>query len=413
MKRFGLSRQAASRQLSRHIMPMFLETKDWEQQPQPQQVVGDDEDDDDGGGKQPAVETDAIGQQQQQQQLIQDQQHQPAVVVATTTTTTTALPTTINHQQQQQTNTIQQPPPTTIPTPKKRSIVISGVTSGLGRALLGYYSNQGHYIAGCGRRLNEIQSLQLQYPHAKLSVVDVSCDVSVGEWAASIFNSSGDEQQQQQQQQSKVVVDLVIANAGISPETIHQSKCAWEVPRQDFDSTIDVNVKGVSNMIRHFVPHMLTNTTPTSTGGTGGTFVAMSSGLGRSPNPYHAAYCSSKWAVEGMMKSLAMSFPVESGMCAVPLAPGIVQTENNNDNDKFGGVEASLSSSSSTAGNTNNLEEWVKVAGPMILGLSRKDNGKSLSVKGFYSLRYRQSWSFPDGSGIPDQGGVLHHSMLV
>ena len=38
----------------------------------------------------------------------------------------------------------------------------------------------------------------------------------------------------------------------------------------------------------------------------------------------------------------------------------------------------------------------------MILGLSRKDNGKSLSVKGFYSVRYRQSWSFQDGSGIPD-----------
>jgi NADP-dependent 3-hydroxy acid dehydrogenase YdfG len=253
---------------------------------------------------------------------------------------------------------------------KKRNIVISGVTSGLGRALLGYFYNHGHTVSGCGRRSSEITVLKSQFPNAHLSVVDVSDDTQVQAWAESICTAAGTGDNK---------VDLVIANAGVSPETMFQNKKAWEVPLQDFDNTIDVNIKGVSNMIRHFVPRMVENNV--------GTFVALSSGLGRSPNPFHAAYCASKWAVEGMVKSLAMSLP-EGPMCAVPLAPGVVKTDSSGKNDTGG-----------------NIDTWVEAAAPMILGLSRKDNGKSLSVKGFYSVRYRQTWSFPDGSGIPKQPG--------
>lgn len=271
----------------------------------------------------------------------------------------------------------------------KRSIVISGVTSGLGRALLGYFYNHGHTVAGCGRNGDEILVLQGQFPNAKLSVVDVANDKSVQLWAETVCSGGGVENATKEGNETEV--DLVIANAGISPETLYPTKAtAWEVPRQDFDDTIDVNVKGVANMIRHFVPRMVKNNN--------GTFVAMSSGLGRSPNPHQVAYCASKWAVEGMVKSLAMSLPLDGEMCAVPLAPGVVQTGV--------GLDGKTNEGSSSNGN---IDKWIEVAGPMILGLSGKDNGKSLSVKGFYSVRYRQTWSYQDGSGIPDRVSHGYH----
>lgn len=351
IKRFGLSRQAALRQLTRHVLPMFSNEGIF--------LTGCDEEDDTGIGEHTADGRKVAGTAQMQAQSGGGGGGVTTMmkVVEEGTTTTAVLP------------------------QSKRSIVISGVTSGLGRALLGYFYNHGHTVAGCGRRISEIQALQGQFPNAKLSVVDVSNDKSVQDWADTICGSVDGEDGE-----SKVKVDLVIANAGVSPETMHQTKLAWEVPREDFDDTIDVNIKGVSNMIRHFVPRMVKNNV--------GTFVAMSSGLGRSPNPYHAAYCASKWAIEGMVKSLAMSFP-DGPMCAVPLAPGVVQTGITVDGKNEG---------SSSSGN---IDKWIEVAAPMILGLSRKDNGKSLSVKGFYSVRYRQSWSFPDGSGIPDQLGHI------
>mmetsp|Transcript_7468 Transcript_7468/g.16292 ORF Transcript_7468/g.16292 Transcript_7468/m.16292 type:complete len:608 (+) Transcript_7468:120-1943(+) len=255
----------------------------------------------------------------------------------------------------------------------KRSIVISGVTVGLGRVLFRYYCDQGHDVAGCGCDLEEIHLLQLEFPNAKLSVVNVADDDAVARWAAELEGSG-------------MKVDVVIANAAICPET-DIDKPAWEVPRFDFDDTIDVNVKGVSNMVRHFVPWMIrTRCAEGSEGhiGGGGTLVAMSSDLGRSPNSHHAAYCASKFAVEGMIKSVAMSLPAP--LCAVPLAPGRMTPAEEG--------------KKTTKGVSNDVHRWVDVTGPMILRLNRKDNGRSLSVKGFYSVRDRQTWIIQDGTGV-------------
>lgn len=264
----------------------------------------------------------------------------------------------------------------------KRTIVITGVTSGLGRALLEHYYVQGHRIAGCGTRQKEINRLQKRFPEAQLSVVDVANDVLVAAWADKLCGKlSGNGTNNNEQWD----IDLVIANAGISPETAFENKSAWEVPRSDFDSTLDINIKGVSNMIRHFIPRMI-KAAKNHSKENSRCFVAMSSGLGRSPNPYHTAYCASKWAVEGMVKSLAMSLP--EPLCAVPLAPGVVQTGMMPGND-----------------GDNTASNWVKIAGPMILGFDRDVNGKSLSVDGFYTEKYKSTWTVKDGDGIPDELG--------
>ena len=61
-----------------------------------------------------------------------------------------------------------------------------------------------------------------------------------------------------------------VNNAG----TINKNNKIWEVPEEDFDTVIDTNVKGVANMLCHFIPLMLTRNQ--------GIIVNMSSGWGRS-----------------------------------------------------------------------------------------------------------------------------------
>ena len=241
-------------------------------------------------------------------------------------------------------------------------------------------------MAGCGTREREIQTLQTLYPEARLRVVNVTSDASVEAWANDIICDGGSNASCSSESNSWNVVDIVIANAGISPETKFGNLPGWEIPQTDFDDTIDINVKGVANMMRHFVPRMIDDAM-NQRGSYNKSFVAMSSGLGRSPNPFHSAYCASKWAVEGMMKSLAMSLP--EPLCAVPLAPGVVQT----------GMMPGMD------GDDNTTSNWVKVAGPMILGFDRNDNGKSLSVDGFYTEQYKDTWIIKDGVGIPDELG--------
>lgn len=240
-----------------------------------------------------------------------------------------------------------------------RVIAISGVTSGLGKALLEHFAAAGHKVHGCGRRGEEIADLKKRWPNADLRVLDVLDDDGVKSWAAGME-----------------CVELVICNSGISPESqLHLP--AWELDKAAFDQTIDINIKGVMNMIRHFTPVLLRRRR--------GAMVALSSGLGRSSNPTHTAYCASKWAIEGLMKSVAMALP--EPLAAVPLAPGVIATgmqKGDGDGD---------------------VTEWVKVAAPLLLKISRDDNGVSMSVPGFYSEKYKETWIVPDGASLPSELG--------
>src|SRR5205085_98631 len=130
--------------------------------------------------------------------------------------------------------------------------------------------------------------------------VDVSCDSAVRAWAESVL-------------QGGFVPDLLLNNAAV----VNANARLWEVPAEEFDRVIDVNIKGVANVIRHFVPAMIARKC--------GVIVNFSSGWGRSTSPEVAPYCATKWAMEGLSFALAQELP--RGMAAVPLNPGIINTE--------------------------------------------------------------------------------------
>lgn len=63
---------------------------------------------------------------------------------------------------------------------------------------------------------------------------------------------------------------FLVNNAG----TINRNNKIWEVPEEEFDTVIDTNIKGTTNVLRHFIPIMIENKH--------GIIVNMSSGWGRS-----------------------------------------------------------------------------------------------------------------------------------
>jgi NAD(P)-dependent dehydrogenase (short-subunit alcohol dehydrogenase family) len=97
-----------------------------------------------------------------------------------------------------------------------------------------------------------------------------------------------------------------------------------------------------------------------------GVIVNLSSGWGRSVSPEVAPYCASKWAIEGLTKALAEELP--AGMAAVPLNPGVIDTE------------MLRSCWAAAAAGYPKPEAWAKIAAPFILALGPKDNGRSVSV---------------------------------
>jgi NAD(P)-dependent dehydrogenase (short-subunit alcohol dehydrogenase family) len=181
-----------------------------------------------------------------------------------------------------------------------KTILITGVSRGLGRALTEEFIRFGHVVIGCGRSEKEIAQLSKQFPVPNdFSVVDVADDSQVAAWAKKFSPSHA-------------TPDLLLNNAAL----INRSAPLWEISAQEFSDVIDVNLKGVANVIRHFVPAMIKEGR--------GVIVNFSSGWDRSTDAKVAPYCATKWAVEGLTQALAQELP--PGMAAVPLNPGIINT---------------------------------------------------------------------------------------
>lgn len=200
----------------------------------------------------------------------------------------------------------------------------------------------GHTVLGCGRTQAAVKALQaeLAEPH-EFYAVDVASDTAVKSWASMVLAKHG-------------APDILVNNAGV----INRNAPLWELDAQEFDEVMQVNVRGVANMVRHFVPAMRERKT--------GVIVNFSSGWGRSVDAEVAPYCASKWAVEGLTQSLAEELP--STMAAVPLNPGIVNTEM---------LQSCFGDS---ANGYPTPEVWAKVAVPFILNIQPQDTGKPLTV---------------------------------
>ena len=223
-----------------------------------------------------------------------------------------------------------------------KTIVITGVTRGLGRAMADEFARLGHTVLGCGRSRREIEALRKRYPSPHdFEVVDVADDENVNSWAQRLLKSHP-------------APDLLLNNAAI----INRNAPLWQVSADDFSNVIDINIKGVANTVRHFVPAMIERGS--------GVIVNFSSGWGRSTDAEVAPYCATKWAIEGLTQALAQELP--RGMAAVPLNPGIINTEMLQ--SCFG---ASASSYISPA-------EWAKQAVPFLLQIGPKDNGRPLTA---------------------------------
>jgi NAD(P)-dependent dehydrogenase (short-subunit alcohol dehydrogenase family) len=225
-----------------------------------------------------------------------------------------------------------------------KTILITGVSRGCGRALVEEFIRLGHVVLGCGRAEREIAARQQQFAAPNdFAVVDVANDAQVAAWAGRVLAAHR-------------APDLLLNNAAV----INRNAPLWEVPAHEFSDVIDVNLKGTANVIRHFVPAMIRRG--------GGVIVNFSSGWGRSTDAGLAPYCATKWAIEGLTQALAQELP--PGMAAVALNPGIINTDMLR--SCFGGGAAGYPSPS----------DWAKIAASFVLKISATDNGRPLTVPG-------------------------------
>lgn len=171
--------------------------------------------------------------------------------------------------------------------------------------------------------------------------VDVSSADQVQAWATTVLAESGPP-------------DLLVNNAGL----INRNAPLWQVPVDEFDSLLKVNLAGIHNCVRAFVPAMIAAGS--------GVVVNFSSTWGRSVSAEVAPYCATKWGVEGLTRALAAELP--RGLAAVALNPGVIDTQ------------MLRSCFGDSAGSFPDPSAWAGGAVDLLLALGPTHNGKSLTV---------------------------------
>lgn len=225
---------------------------------------------------------------------------------------------------------------------KRQTVLITGVTRGIGASLAERLIGLDHTVYGCGRSASGIQELRKKHGGShRFQALDVAEGSDVQEWADHLLREVEPP-------------GLVINNAGV----MNQPAPVWEVPEEEFVDLLRINVVGMANIVRAFLPAMIERGS--------GIIVNMSSGWGRSTAPEVGPYCASKWAVEGMTQSLSQELP--DGLAAVAVNPGIIDTEMLR--RCWGDGAASFPSP----------DEWAEGAAEFLLSLSISHNGASLSV---------------------------------
>src|SRR5205814_7754333 len=139
--------------------------------------------------------------------------------------------------------------------------------------------------------------------------------------------------------------DIVLNNAAV----INLKAFLWKVEDREFSEEIDVNIKGVVNVIRHFAPSMIVRKR--------GVIVNFSSRWGKKFEKQMAPYCATKWAVLALTRALAEELRAE-GVAAIAVNPGIVKTRML---QRYLGDTASVDTTSYLT-----PSEWAKIAVPQI-----------------------------------------------
>lgn len=187
----------------------------------------------------------------------------------------------------------------------QKTALITGATSGIGKATAKIFAENGINLVLCGRRKNRLDDIKKELEN-KVDITTLHFDVGNREAVFSTIESLSDNK--------KKDINVLVNCAG----NAHGLDTFFDSSIDDFDSMIDSNVKGLLYVSKAIVPILVANK--------GGHIINVSSIAGKETYPKGAVYCATKHAVEAISKGMRMDL-LTQGIKVTNIAPGAVETE--------------------------------------------------------------------------------------
>jgi 3-hydroxy acid dehydrogenase / malonic semialdehyde reductase len=187
---------------------------------------------------------------------------------------------------------------------KKKIALITGATSGIGKATALTLAKNGYSIIATGRRADRLEELREELAEG-VAFLPLVFDVRERENVLQILGNLPEEWK---------AIDVLINNAG----NAHGMDPIQTGNLDDWDSMIDINVKGLLYVTKSIIPGMCDRKS--------GMVINIGSIAGKEAYPNGNVYCGSKSAVDAITKGMRMDLN-PFGIRVVAIHPGLVETE--------------------------------------------------------------------------------------
>jgi len=185
-----------------------------------------------------------------------------------------------------------------------KTALITGATSGIGKATAYEFAKHGIRLILCGRRLDRLQTIQKEL-ESLTNVYILSFDVRNNTEIEHAIHSLPD---------NFKTIDILINNAG----NAHGFDPIQTGDIDDWDAMIDINVKGLLYISKAIIPKMVERQS--------GHIINIGSSAGKEVYPKGNVYCASKHAVLAITEGMRIDLN-QTGIKVSAVNPGLVETE--------------------------------------------------------------------------------------
>lgn len=187
---------------------------------------------------------------------------------------------------------------------KQLTALITGATSGIGKATARLFAEEGIDLILCGRRQDRLDQLANELGK-QVRVQTLTFDVRDKNTVAEAINSLPE---------VFAAIDILLNNAG----NAHGMDPIDKGDLDDWDAMIDINVKGLLYVSKAIIPSMVARGS--------GHIINIGSIAGKEVYPNGNVYCASKHAVDAINQAMRMDLN-EHGIRVGAVNPGLVETE--------------------------------------------------------------------------------------
>lgn len=183
--------------------------------------------------------------------------------------------------------------------------LVTGATSGIGRATAKKLAMDGYNLIVTGRRQERLDSLAKEMQPYGVEVLSCCFDVRNSDEVTAAINDLPEEWQ---------AVDVLVNNAGLAVGVNPIQSGVLD----DWERMIDTNIKGLLYVTRHVAPLMIKSGR--------GHIVNIASIAGKEVYPGGNVYCATKHAVDALSKGMRIDM-LKHNIKVTNIAPGMVETE--------------------------------------------------------------------------------------